>query len=160
MIRIKACLRRNGKHALPACLTVLDMTTPYGERLAEAMELANLRGPDARTKLAKAVGITVQSVGQALSGATKALSAENSAKAARFLRVDHYWLATGEGEPRPSALSEDAIAFARIYEELDERERERWRLLVQVARNGVPDQQVEKKMPITAKRPGIKAEQN
>lgn len=127
------------------------MTTPYGERLLQAMELANLRGPDARIRLANAIGISVQSVGQAINGQTKALSAENNARAARFLRVDSFWLATGEGDPRPRALSDDAMAFARMYDDLDTRERQRWHLLVQVARNGVPDHQVEQKMPVTKK---------
>ncbi len=39
---------------------------------------------------------------QMLTGSSKALTAENTAKAARFLRVDWYWLATGEGEMEPA----------------------------------------------------------
>jgi hypothetical protein len=45
------------------------------------------------------------------------------------------------------------MAFATIYDSLDGNERQRWRLLVQVARNGVPDAKVEEKMPVTAKKP-------
>lgn len=133
------------------------MATSYGERLAQAMELANLRGPDARTKLAKAVGVSVQAIGQLLNGKSKNFSAESSARAARFLKVDSYWLATGDGEPRSAKLSDDALAFAKLYDELDERERERWQLLVQVARNGVPDAP-ERRAPAAAKPPAHQRE--
>jgi hypothetical protein len=66
----------------------------YGERLGRAMEHA---GADV-TALAKACDCSYQAIRQALTGASKALSAENSAEAARFLGVNHYWLATGKGE--------------------------------------------------------------
>jgi len=66
----------------------------YGDRLEHAMRLAGR----SRKELCSAVGVTLQALGQVLSGKTKALTSENSAKAARFLRVDHYWLATGEGQ--------------------------------------------------------------
>lgn len=65
----------------------------YGERLKEALELA---GKD-RPALATALGISVQAIGQVIKGHTQAFTAENNAKAARFLKVDSYWLATGEG---------------------------------------------------------------
>ena len=69
----------------------------YGKRLGEAMNLAGFNRP----MLAKATGKTVQAIGQCLKGKTGALTAENSAKAASALEVDHYWLATGEGKARP-----------------------------------------------------------
>lgn len=68
----------------------------YGERLEEALRLAGCE----RKALCGAVGITLQALGQVISGKTKALTAENSARAARFLQVDHFWLATGEGLAR------------------------------------------------------------
>jgi transcriptional regulator with XRE-family HTH domain len=126
--------------------------SPYGERLAKAMELARLTGPDARNKLAEAIGITKQAVGQVLTGSTRALSAETSARAARFLRVDHYWLATGEGEPKPKALSEDAMSFAARYDKLSQSEREKFSALLIVAREGVSDAEIERKMPITRRK--------
>lgn len=45
----------------------------------------------------------MQAIGQVIRGDTGALTAENSARAARALGVDHYWLATGEGEPLENA---------------------------------------------------------
>ena len=68
----------------------------FGERLQTALELSH----STREALSRALGISVQAVGQVLVGKTKALTAENCARAARFLRVDSYWLATGEGQPR------------------------------------------------------------
>lgn len=54
---------------------------------------AELIGPDGK------VGISVQAVGAQLSGKTKSMTAENLAKAAKFLNVNAHWLATGEGSP-------------------------------------------------------------
>lgn len=66
----------------------------YGQRLAHALELAGRSKSD----LARSLGVAAQSVGQVISGASKALSAENHSRAARLLGVDDLWLATGEGE--------------------------------------------------------------
>lgn len=44
------------------------------------------------------LGISVQAVGQQLAGKTQQMSAENAARAARFLGCDYYWLCTGEGK--------------------------------------------------------------
>lgn len=71
------------------------MTSTYGTRLAEALGLADKD----RQQLADAIGVSVQAIGQVIAGKTKALTAENSERAARFLRVDPFWLATGEGAP-------------------------------------------------------------
>lgn len=69
----------------------------YGNRLQKALALA---GKD-RAQLAQALEISVQAVGQVIVGSsrTKSFTAANSAKAAQFLGVNHYWLATGEGLP-------------------------------------------------------------
>jgi transcriptional regulator with XRE-family HTH domain len=69
----------------------------YGKRLNEAMEIAG----KTRADLAKALGTSPQAIGQCIRGDTGALTAENSAKAAACCAVDHYWLATGQGKPRP-----------------------------------------------------------
>lgn len=138
------------KHAFRARTTLTFMPT-YGQRLSTAMELARVTD---RAKLADALEISVQAVGMVLAGKTRALTAENSAKAARFLKVDHYWLATGEGEARPSSkVSDEAMEFARRYDHLNEAERRRFSALLLAARDGVPDAKVESGMPITAKRP-------
>jgi transcriptional regulator with XRE-family HTH domain len=68
----------------------------YAARLAQAMAIAKVD----RNRLAQGIGVSVQAIGQVLSGETKAFSAMNNAKAARFLAVDAYWLATGEGYPQ------------------------------------------------------------
>jgi transcriptional regulator with XRE-family HTH domain len=67
----------------------------YAARLAQAMSIAKVD----RAQLAQGIGVSVQAVGQVLNGETKAFSAMNNAKAARFLTVDAYWLATGDGYP-------------------------------------------------------------
>ncbi len=69
----------------------------YGERLQQAMHLADKD----RAGVAQATHRTVQAIGQCITGATSALTAENNARAAAFLEVDCFWLATGEGQPRP-----------------------------------------------------------
>lgn len=71
----------------------------YGERLDAALSKS---GKD-RAQLSQGIGVSVQAIGQVIAGKTKALTAENSARAARFLSVDHYWLATGEGGPDPTS---------------------------------------------------------
>jgi transcriptional regulator with XRE-family HTH domain len=70
----------------------------FKERLTTAMERVKCD----RAKLAKELGVSVQAVGAVLLGDSKALSAANTAKAARFLGVDWYWLATGEGQIEPA----------------------------------------------------------
>lgn len=75
----------------------------FAERLAAAMGRANATP----RSLSNALGVSVQAIGQTLSGATRALTAENCAKAAHFLGVDQYWLATGLGEMRPASVELD-----------------------------------------------------
>jgi len=75
--------------------------------------------------LAAAIGATPQAISQVLSGSTRALTAENSARAARFLQVDAHWLATGEGAPQPF-LSDEAVDLAKRYEALAPEQREKW----------------------------------
>lgn len=69
----------------------------YGERLSQAIEIAK----SSRAAVAKAIGISEQAVGQAIRGDTKSHTAENQARICKLLGVDYYWLATGEGKPRP-----------------------------------------------------------
>ena len=71
----------------------------YGDRLDQAIRLAR----SSRAAVATATGVSVQAIGQVIRGETVALTAENSARAAKELRVDHHWLATGEGSPTPKA---------------------------------------------------------
>lgn len=80
----------------------------YGERLDYAIKLAK----SSRAAVAEATGRSVQAIGQVIRGDTGALTAENSARAARALGVNHFWLATGEGSAMSSAdcpLSQELI---------------------------------------------------
>jgi transcriptional regulator with XRE-family HTH domain len=74
----------------------------YGKRLQQALE----RAKKDRAALAAELQVSVQAVGQVITGGrsgTQTFTAENNAKAARFLRIDPNWLATGEGEIAPAA---------------------------------------------------------
>lgn len=75
----------------------------YGERLDVALSRS---GKD-RAQLSQGIGVSVQAIGQVIAGKTKALTAENSARAAKFLGVDHYWLATGEGDIGSSSANQE-----------------------------------------------------
>jgi len=96
----------------------------YGDRLEQALEFAGR----SRKDLCAAIGVTQQALGQVISGKTKALTSENSARAARFLRVNHYWLATGEGqridEARPYTLSEYDESLPAAWQSASEESRE------------------------------------
>ena len=70
-----------------------ESESSFADRLKAAM------GETSRDALAKALDISVQAIAQVLKGTTRALTAENTVKAARFLGVDAYWLATGKGSP-------------------------------------------------------------
>lgn len=69
----------------------------FKERLAAAIAARD----SSQAALARGIGVSVQAISMAISGATKALTAENTAKVARHLRVDFHWLATGEGQMDP-----------------------------------------------------------
>lgn len=144
------------KHAFSPNTSILSRSSrklafmsaaPYGERLLQAMKLAKLPEREGRAKLAAALKITVQAVGMVINGKTKAFAAEQSARAARYLEVDHFWLATGEGEPRPPRPSEDAIALARQYDRLSDEEKRRYRMLLLAAKNGLSDAEVAMHLP-------------
>lgn len=86
---------------------------------------AVLRGPKGK------MGVSATAVSEALSGGTKSLTAENAARAARFLGVEVYWLCTGEGPMRaepgtPAALSVEVVAerFGRVLATLGPMQRE------------------------------------
>lgn len=80
-------------------IRVVSSLMTYGTRLDQAIKLAKA----SRKALGEAMGISEQAVGMVVRGDSGAFNVENSARAARFLRVDHHWLATGEGEPRPKS---------------------------------------------------------
>lgn len=149
---IKAFFPPQSKYAFSVGFTLPAMS--YGERLAKAMELARVD----RARVAAALDISVQAVGQVLKGKSKAFTADKSAKAARLLKVDHFWLATGEGDPKPPGLSEEAQEFGRRYDRLDAEGRAKFSAAIVIAQKGIPDDQVEARMPVTAKRSKARTE--
>lgn len=64
----------------------------YWKRLLEAMTHAGV----AKAQLQAHLGVSYQAMKKLEDGKTKSLTAENNAKAAKFLGVNAYWLATGE----------------------------------------------------------------
>lgn len=65
----------------------------YKDRLVQAMTAAEMKTAD----LADRLGLSYQAIKKVLDGNTKALTAENSARAAQLLNVSSDWLALGEG---------------------------------------------------------------
>lgn len=65
----------------------------FGARISAALAHAKRD----RQELAAHLGVSEQAVGQVINGHTKAMSAYNAARAARFLGVSFYWLCTGQG---------------------------------------------------------------
>lgn len=76
----------------------------YKKRLAQAMADAGIKA----TALADEMGLSYQAVKKVLDGHSKAFSSKNNSTAARILRVNSDWLATGHGpkaaRPEPSTL--------------------------------------------------------
>ncbi|MEY3381458.1 MAG: helix-turn-helix domain-containing protein [Hylemonella sp.] len=95
----------------------------YGARLQTAMDAAG----KSRSDLAAELGCTRQAVGLVLNNGTgRTLSTEFHAKAARFLGVDPYWLATGEGEMSvTSSLTSSALDIATLYDLIPVKDRVR-----------------------------------
>jgi transcriptional regulator with XRE-family HTH domain len=91
---------------LPLVGYYFEMTC--GERLKLAMEE---RGVDRKT-LAASMGVTVHTLGMVITGGggdERWLSRENNASAAKHLRVNAHWLATGEGDMIPQGISAKAV---------------------------------------------------
>lgn len=89
----------------------LACMSPFGERLQQALDSSGT----SRKELAAALGISVQAVGQAINDGR--FSAANTARAARRLNVNWYWLATGEetAEPQAVVLSDvDRAVLAKL----------------------------------------------
>lgn len=68
----------------------------YAKRLQVALDVSGR----SRRELSEAIGVSVQAIGMVLTsagGIDRTLATGSSARAARYLGVDCYWLATGEG---------------------------------------------------------------
>ena len=102
----------------------MNSRTDYGERFQAAMTHALVDVHD----MAKALGVSYTAVKKVLTGGTKMLRADNNSVAARAMRVNADWLATGDGAmlDRKEPLSDRAIfigAQLDAAEDADERER-------------------------------------
>jgi transcriptional regulator with XRE-family HTH domain len=86
------------------CAAMVETT--YTQRLAAALDVPEdkkLWNTEAREKalaLASELGVSRQAVEKFFRDESGSMSAENNSRAARFLRVDPDWLATGEGDMR------------------------------------------------------------
>lgn len=99
--------------------------------MREARDLAGLTQDEA----AAAIGIsqgTLSELEKIHSGSSHVVAF------AKLYRVDPFWLALGEGAPSGAAgLDADAVAFAQTYQGLRPHERQKLRMLLHVARDGV-----------------------
>lgn len=84
----------------------------FASRLSKALAHSKKK----RKALAAALGVSVQAIGQVLNGDTKAMSADNCARAARFLGIDGYWLATGDGDMTDGEEAELLAFFRQLNE--------------------------------------------
>ena len=79
----------------------------FEDRLQEAMTLSHKSAKELASVLISqktgTLGTSVQAVYAALKGKSKSMTAENVARAARFLGVDMFWLATGLGSAKERA---------------------------------------------------------
>jgi hypothetical protein len=77
----------------------------YAERLRWAMDRGGYGGIGGQTALAKAIGVSSQSINQVVAGGAKSLSTMAHCRASQLLQVNPLWLADGAGVP------EDVSAF-------------------------------------------------
>lgn len=113
------------------------------QTLAERIKIA-LKGPPKVTQkaLADACGVQPPSVSEWLSGRTKNMEGANLLAAAKFLRVNPDWLATGRGEMRPSDPAKlvtqddlDLSEIAEIYKRLDPDNKARVKSIIKIIDN-------------------------
>lgn len=93
----------------------------FEARLKRALELSGIPVAQLAKVLVNQqgqVGVSRQAVYAALRGESKSMSAENVARAARAMAVDWWWLATGEGVPKPPIV--EATGRLRPSSELPE----------------------------------------
>lgn len=94
----------------------LSTMVEFRERLSAAMAYAKVD----KVTLASRLKLTRVAIDKALDGRSKSMTAENCAKAALMLKVNHFWLATGLGsmestqeypapEPRAAEIVSDTL---------------------------------------------------
>lgn len=82
----------------------------FSERLSAALAHAGTTSKDLQDYL----GISYQAMKKLESGLSKSFTAENCARAARYLRVNWFWLATGEGAMLETALPPDSLRIGEV----------------------------------------------
>lgn len=146
MKTIKAFFQPKCKHTFNLICNHAFMS--YGQRLNQAIDIAEKD----RNYLAAVMKVSVQSIGQVITGKSKAHTAVNCAVASRALNVDFFWLATGEGVARPveipmrkerDALSVEGVKHAAAFDKLTESQKRTWRTLLMTVRTAVTDAHVE-----------------
>lgn len=119
----------------------------YGERLGWALEWSGRSGAE----LARHLGVTKSAVYQVVGGKSAALTAANSSRAARWLGVDHHWLATGEGVSKAASLSPMAIDVAKQFDTVPEAQKKALYALVtfavQLATDAAPPEALPAPLP-------------
>lgn len=96
-------------------LNVLGVSK-FEDRLKEAMTLGGKKAKELAAVLVNpegTLGTSPQAVYAAIKGSTKSMNAENVARAARFLGVDMFWLATGVGTAK--GHSSQALDADQLY---------------------------------------------
>jgi transcriptional regulator with XRE-family HTH domain len=84
----------------------------FGERLKHALETRKAE----RKALAAVLGISVQAISKIIN-TDSSMNAQNTAKAARYLQVSWFWLATGEGDMENveyPVAKQEALALANL----------------------------------------------
>jgi hypothetical protein len=121
----------------------------YSERLSYAISLLRLPKHKRVPAAAEAIGMTPEGLYIVLKDRTgkRTLTTVNNARVARFCQVDPFWLATGEGSPRPRSLSTEALEVAELFDTLGAEQRKKFWLLLQVVRPAMSDADVEKHLP-------------
>ena len=86
-------------------------------------------------QVARAIGITPGAISQLERGETNGMSFPHLKAAAKFFRVDLDWLATGNGDQNPKALSlvlsDEAIMLADEIDRLDPQQAQIIRAMIQ-----------------------------
>lgn len=96
-------------------LVSMDLLATFSERLIDAMKEAGVNA----TELADACGVSSAAVSKWMSGATKNLTADNSAAVARSLGVREEWLRTGR-LPRERQHGEEERGVEKVLRLLEE----------------------------------------
>jgi len=87
----------------------------FKDRIEKSITISGKTWEDLRRHL----GVTSQAITKLKDSKSKAMNAENCAKAARFFEVDFFWLATGEGRPRPESVWPFEFILPSQYKQLD-----------------------------------------